>query len=104
MGFVAFGARWMKYVGICECHLLYSDIINRMLNNILKIMSVWGTVRIAYIPQRGTIRTMEKNSTLLMCSLSFSGAKEMKDLPPSSQNSFCCSFSSNVHIPMLTNS
>lgn len=31
-------------------------------------------------------------------------AMEMKDLPPSSQNSFCCSFSSNVHIPMLTNS
>lgn len=93
VGFVAFGARWMKLVGICECHLLYSDIINWISNDILIIMGAWGTVKNACISQHRTVRAMENFSTLLMYSLSFSGAREMKDLSPSSQNSLCCYFS-----------
>lgn len=93
VGFVAFGARWMKHVGICECHLLYSDIINWISNNILIIMGAWGTVKNACISQYRTVRAMENFSKLLMYSLSFSGAREMKDLSPSSQNSLCCYFS-----------
>lgn len=103
---VGFGNRWIKYVGLCERPLLYADIINWISNHIFKIMSAWGTVKIACVSQHGTVRAVEKFSTLLMCSLSFSGAREMKDLSPSSQNSLCCYFSffpSNVHTPMLIN-
>lgn len=72
VGFVAFGNRRIKYVGLCECRLLYSDIINWISNYIFKITTAWGTVKIACVSQHGTVRTVENFfNTFNVFSLSF---------------------------------